>query len=198
MADKCAMVDKRPAVPTSHVFLFFAILVFGVAADLTTKAVVFHRLGAPNPFVVQNQLYWVWPGVFGFETSLNEGALFGFGQGFWIVFAVASVVASLVVLSWVFLYGAIRDRLLTIALSCILAGILGNLYDRLGIPGLRWSFANDLHNIGNPVHAVRDWILVMLGSYHWPNFNIADSLLVVGASLLMFHALYRSGSSVAQ
>jgi len=67
----------------------------------------------------------------------------------------------------------------------------------LGLPSLRWHFANDLHNIGDPIHAVRDWILVMLGSYHWPNFNIADSLLVVGASLLMFHAFYRPGSSAA-
>jgi len=38
------------------------------------------------------------------------------------------------------------------------------------------------------VHAVRDWILVMIGNWPWPNFNIADSLLVCGAGLLLWHA----------
>jgi len=35
---------------------------------------------------------------------------------------------------------------------------------------------------------VRDWILVMIGHWPWPNFNLADSLLVVGAALLIWHA----------
>jgi signal peptidase II len=42
--------------------------------------------------------------------------------------------------------------------------------------------------VGDPVHAVRDWILVMIGSFHWPNFNLADSMLVCGAILLVWHA----------
>jgi signal peptidase II len=174
--------------------LVFAIVFGGLLADLVTKSLVFQWLGAPGPFA-PNQKYWIWENVLGFETSLNEGALFGMGQGLWIVFAAASVIASVVVVGWLFFYHAICDWLLTLALSSVLAGILGNLYDRLGLPGLRWNFANDLHNVGDPVHAVRDWILVMLGSYHWPNFNIADSLLVCGACLLMFHAFYRSEPS---
>jgi signal peptidase II len=72
-----------------------------------------------------------------------------------------------------------------------MAGVLGNLYDRLGFPGLRWNEARDLHKIGEPVFAVRDWILVMLGTRPWPNFNIADSLLVCGAMLLVWHALFQ-------
>ena len=71
-------------------------------------------------------------------------------------------------------------------LGCVTAGILGNLYDRLGLPGLRW-IANPPHHAGDPVHAVRDWILVMIGPWHWPNFNVADSLLVCGA-LLVWHS----------
>lgn len=185
------------AVPRGRYFLVLAILVGGVVADLTTKSFIFGWLGAPSPFVA-NQKYWVWGNLLGFETSLNEGALFGIGQGLWMIFAGASIVASLVVVGWLFVGGAIRDRLLTIALSCVLAGILGNLYDRLGLHGLRWSFANHLHDVGEPVHAVRDWILAILGSYHWPNFNIADSLLVCGAGLLMFHAFYRSEPSATR
>ena len=81
-----------------------------------------------------------------------------------------------------------RDLLLTLALSCVTAGIFGNLYDRLGLPGLRWNSTSALHHAGDPVHAVRDWILVMIGPWHWPNFNVADSLLVCGAALLVWHS----------
>lgn len=77
------------------------------------------------------------------------------------------------------------------ALGCVTAGILGNLYDRLGLPGLKWNYAEPpLHEVGDPVYAVRDWILVMIGPYGWPNFNIADSLLVCGAAMLVWHAFW--------
>ena len=42
---------------------------------------------------------------------------------------------------------------------------------------------------GSPIYAVRDWILLQWNdAWRWPNFNIADSLLVVGAILLLWHA----------
>ena len=73
----------------------------------------------------------------------------------------------------------------------VTGGILGNLYDRLGL----WSTAADR------VHAVRDWILISYGGYDlpvlghsWPNFNIADSLLVCGAGMLFWHA-FRTGET---
>jgi signal peptidase II len=58
----------------------------------------------------------------------------------------------------------------------------------LGLPGLEWNYASKLHEIGDPVYAVRDWILVMIGRWPWPTFNIADSMLVCGAILLVWHA----------
>ena len=70
------------------------------------------------------------------------------------------------------------------SLAMILGGALGNLYDRLGLHHLIWNYPGELHEVGQPVYAVRDWILVMIGDWPWPNFNIADSMLVVGVSLL--------------
>ncbi len=131
---------------------------------------------------------WWWPEVFGFQTSLNEGALFGFGPGFWQLFAALAVVAAVVVCYFLFFAGGAGDLVLTVALSCVMGGILGNLYDRLGLPGLHWKFGSALHHAGDPVHAVRDWILVMIGPVQWPNFNLADSMLVCGAALLVWHA----------
>ncbi|MBN1589685.1 MAG: signal peptidase II [Pirellulales bacterium] len=180
------------AVPTNRYLIFFSIASVGCLADLATKNWIFAKLGMPDPHM--RQVAWIWEGVFGWQTSLNEGALFGIGQGQVHWFALLSCAALVALLVWLFVAGAARDLLLTVALGCVTAGILGNLYDRFGLPGLEWNYATNLHAVGEPVHAVRDWILVMIGPWHWPNFNIADSLLVCGAVLLGWHAFWMPGS----
>jgi len=42
------------------------------------------------------------------------------------------------------------------------------------------------------VYGVRDWALVRSGPWQWPNFNFADSLLVCGALLLVWHSFFRA------
>ena len=59
----------------------------------------------------------------------------------------------------------------SIALALILGGAVGNLYDRI-------KFAY-----------VVDFLEVHIGSYHWPDFNVADSAIVVGACLLLLEML---------
>jgi signal peptidase II len=178
-------------VPLSRYVLFGVIVAGGCAADLLTK----HWMsGWLDPF---GRKTWVWPGVFGFQWSLNQGALFGVGQGKAFLFAALSILAALAVCYWLFVARAARDLFLTIALSLVTAGILGNLYDRLGLHGLRWPYAAPGHAVGDPVYAVRDWVLVMIGDRQWPNFNVADSLLVCGALLLVWHSFYRGDSEAA-
>ena len=70
---------------------------------------------------------------------------------------------------------------MNVALGCVLAGIAGNLYDRLGL----W---HQPHLPDAWQSAVRDWILLRYGEHTWPNFNIADSLLVSGAAILAWHS----------
>jgi signal peptidase II len=174
------------AVPRSRYVLYFSLAGVGCLLDLVTKQLVFNWLGMPG----QQPAWWLIDDVVGIQTSLNEGALFGFGQGMVPVFSMLSIAAAAGIVTWLFWYGAARDRLLTAALGLVTAGILGNLYDRLGLPGLIWNYANQLHNAGDPVYAVRDWILVMIGRWPWPTFNLADSMLVCGAALLIWHALW--------
>jgi signal peptidase II len=179
------------AVPVSRYGVFFAIAATGCILDLATKAWMFDWLGMPP-----GRTHWLWEGVFGFQTSLNEGALFGMGQGMVIFFAAVSIVALLGILYWLFWTGAAHDWLLTVSLGSISAGILGNLYDRVGLPGLTWG-ENSWHTPGEKVYAVRDFILFQAGKFTWPNFNLADSLLVCGAVLLLWHA-FRSHKNVAE
>ena len=64
-------------------------------------------------------------------------------------------------------------------------GIFGNLYDRVGL-GFTPGFPEGIRT------NVRDWVLFRLEGVPmfdpWPNFNIADSVLVAGAIMLFVHA----------
>jgi len=158
--------------------VFLIIVILSVTLDLWTKSWIFGRLEMPGT----SDTLWVWDGVFGFQTALNEGALFGMGQGFAFGFAILSFAMLAGIVIWL-LGPFYKNRFLVIVMGLISGGIIGNLYDRLGLHQLRWP--DD-----TPVYAVRDWILVMIGSYHWPNFNLADSYLVVGVILLGIYVLF--------
>ena len=166
------------------VFLSFALV--GCAADLLSKHWVFQWRAIPP----QSGPWWLWKGYVGIETTLNRGALFGAGQGYSAWFAALSVVAAAGILLWLFRFGAARDLLLTIALAFVMAGICGNLYDRLGL-WYQGQVAEEYRR------AVRDWILLRYERYTWPNFNIADCCLVCGAALLVWHGFVRKEAPAA-
>ena len=75
--------------PRSRIVVFLLVAVLGCAVDLATKSWVFARLGYPPRDVI-----WIIPQVLSLETSLNEGALFGVGQGFTPLFAALSLLAG--------------------------------------------------------------------------------------------------------
>jgi signal peptidase II len=158
------------------VCLFVVISVAGLAADLLTKHWVFQALDTPH-----GNVYWIWQGVFGFQTSRNPGALFGIGAGQTTILVGLSLIFLAGIIAYVALW-AWRSLFLSAILGMITAGICGNLYDRLG-----WHGLTDLE--GQPIYAVRDWILCMIGTFPWPNFNIADSLLVCSVLLLFLNEL---------
>jgi signal peptidase II len=80
------------------------------------------------------------------------------------------LLAALMVL---FLLVRLGDRFTftTVALALVFAGALGNVHDRIAYG------------------SVVDFIEVHIFSYHWPDFNIADSSVVTGACLLLLDSL---------
>jgi signal peptidase II len=175
----------------SRAVLFFALLSAGLFADLATKSWAFRNYFDPeleNLRVAQARHYLI-PEIFGLQTSTNGGALFGMGQGGSAWFAALSLVFLTLIIVWLFAWGGCRDRWLTAALGLISGGILGNFYDRVG-----WGFT--LGHPENIRYHVRDWILFRLEGVPnfdpWPNFNLADCFLVIGAGLLLIHALWFS------
>src|SRR5258708_1208319 len=114
-------------------------------------------------------------GVLDFVYAENSGIAFGqledggaFGRWFFVVLAALAATA-------VFIYFVrtprTDDRVLG-ACALLLAGILGNLTDRV-----RLGF-------------VIDFILVHAGQYHWPAFNVADASILIGASLLGYDLIF--------
>lgn len=170
-------------MPANRYFIFAAIALIGCGIDLLTKHLVFQWLGEPDPKPLEPPVtYWLVPEYFGFQTAVNTGAVFGLGQGLSAIFAAISVVAVAGIVIWLFCAKAARDMFLTIALGLVVGGILGNLYDRLGL----WNSQFEQNR-----YAVRDWILMQIPGYRpWPNYNIADCLLVCGAALLAWHVMF--------
>jgi signal peptidase II len=185
------------AVPLSRYCCFGILAVGGVASDLISKAWVFAELGAPersSDWFLRTNFLW---GRFEFRltTIFNEGALFGIGQGLSWLFAGLSIVAVAGIIYWLFVRGEARSWWLTITLGLILAGALGNLYDRLHLHG--WTKPD-----GRPQPGVRDFLdcripgIEFAGSlrprfireYHWPIFNFADIYLVTGAVMLTLYS----------
>ena len=75
--------------PRAGWLLFATAAIAATASDLLTKSWIFERLGMPGD---QPALVLI-SGMLALRTNLNEGALFGMGQGLGLVFAAISFVA---------------------------------------------------------------------------------------------------------
>ena len=102
----------------------------------------------------------------------NPGAAFGFfatqTAQFRSVFFLTVSAVALTLLIFFFLQTPKDDVWALIAISLLFGGAIGNLLDRL--------------RIGEVV----DFLDFYVGQFHWPAFNVADSAITVGISLLMF------------
>ena len=166
-------VADRPAIPAGRVALFWGIALAGAGFDLGTKSYIFRWLGEPGE---QAAPYSVVPNILELQTNYNPGALWGFMKNVphsSLIFAVLSIIAAIGICIWLFRLRAAVDRGLTIALALIMAGALGNCYDRLALGKVR-DFAH-FH-----VDAV---------NFDCAIFNFADNMLVAGAVLLVLLAL---------
>jgi signal peptidase II len=121
-----------------------------------------------------------------FRLVLNHGAVFGVGQNRQRVFIAFTLVAVTVAI-WFFAKWTRRSsRLAHVAVGLIMAGGLGNLYDRVVYGAVRdflhmlprWELPFGLRWWGNATNEVFPWI-----------FNIADVMLLAGMTLFMIFAI---------
>ena len=178
------------------VLLFVLPAVMGLGLDLWSKHEAFARLkigervSPIGRIEVLSERYQLVPGWIQLELTANYGAVFGAGQGMrWFFLSVS--VAAIVALVWLFARSERRFRLYQFVLGMLLAGVMGNLFDRAvfgyvrdmihGLPGWHWPGR---------------WVIPLLNYPGWDRevfpyiFNLADSYLCVGVALVMIH-MYR-------
>ncbi len=107
-------------------------------------------------------------GLFNLTYVRNKGAAFGILADSTVripFFITVSIVAMLGILWYI---KQIREdqKLAILSLSLVFSGALGNLIDRI--------------RLGEVI----DFLDVFWGRYHWPAFNVADSAITIGVTLL--------------
>lgn len=168
--DVCA----RPAPPARICWKLLWIPVAVFAADWLSKAwIISHIRSGYNIPVI--------PGFFNLTHVYNNGAAFSLFADTpspdavrWMLIAF-SVVAILVVLAVLWKAGR-SVNLTSVGLALILGGAIGNLYDRVAM------------------RYVIDFLSFNFFGYHYPDFNLADSCIVIGACLLLIQVFRAPGS----
>ena len=152
----------------------FVLALFIVLLDRWTKHLVAARIAMYTHIQVI-------PGFFRITHTENTGAafsLFADSPSHWkTVMLISFSVIAMIVVS-ILLWNQSRPFTMTgIALSLILGGAFGNLWDRVA------------------AGRVVDFLDVYYRTYHWPVFNLADSAIVVGASLLVLEIIFGHSKS---
>ena len=143
--------------------LALVVLVLDIATKRWVESVLFH--GQQIPLT----------GFFNLVLTYNAGAAFSFlsdasGWQRWFFSAIAAGASALIIY---LLRKHAAEKMFCIALSLILGGALGNLWDRI--------------TLGHVV----DFLDFYISSYHWPAFNVADSAIFLGAMLLILVSFRR-------
>lgn len=176
------------------------VLCAGLAIDISTKYWSFANV-ADEPVVLDraellSDPHWTPPhhagrhvlpwSILDLRLVINRGAVFGIGANkrfFFIAFTLAALAAGLVVFGR---FTTRRQHVAHIALGLILAGGLGNLYDRIV-----YGVVRDFLHLFPGWHLPFGWRYPQfLGGgnevFPWV-FNVADVMLLTGMALLMIH-----------
>jgi signal peptidase II len=172
------MLEEKSAIMlkfiNTHTLRWFALAATVLLLDQLTK------LWVMTEFTLGDSRYIT--GFFNLVRAHNEGAAFSFlsdagGWQRWFFTALSSVI-SLVIVVW--LARLPRQKINeAIALSLILGGALGNLYDRVTL-GYVVDFL-DFHWAG----------------WHFAAFNVADMGISIGAALIIIEALFFADNTQA-
>lgn len=126
--------------------------------DQATKLLIYYKLEAPIAVI---------PGFFNLVYVENTGAAFGLGKNNNFFFILLSCAVVPVVITGL-IRGWFEGTLMRIGAALMLAGVFGNVTDRI------WN------------KAVIDFLDFHVGNHHWPAFNVADSCICIAAALFLW------------
>ena len=186
-----------PAWRSPRAWIILAlVMVVGFTADLVSKEWAFRTVAASpvaldyeeivagaNPIPYHDGVQVLTPDLLDFRLVLNRGAVFGIGQGRRVAFVIFTLVAITVAIS-VFGWWTRRNAVMAhVAIGLILAGGLGNLYDRLVIGAVRdflYMFPRRELPFG------LSWPRGDTEVFPWV-YNVADVELLAGMALLLIY-----------
>jgi signal peptidase II len=143
--------------------VFAVVAVLGYALDLGTKILAVDRLTGRPPVRVVGD-------VLRLDLARNPGAAFSTGTSYTLVLSLVAIAAAVGVLWVARRLGSVGWA---VALGFLLAGILGNLTDRVfRTPGF-----------------LQGHVVDFLRLPHWPIFNVADMCINVAAALIVVQAV---------
>lgn len=137
----------------------FLVALAALVIDQVTKVLAVRHLTGEAPRDLIGSLLRL-------NLTYNPGAAFGLGAGFTVAIAILAVLAVLVISAFVV---KVRSVVWALALGLVLAGVAGNLCDRL------------LRDPG----PLRGHVVDFLQLPHWPIFNVADMCINIGALLIV-------------
>ena len=146
---------------------YFLLVSFISLSDQLTKILVIKNI-ANDQFISINSYFYL-------VHFKNPGAAFSFlsDAGGWQRYFL-SIVAAIASVYIAFMIKKHRDDFcIGLALSLILGGALGNLYDRISLG------------------YVTDFLYFHYNDYYWPAFNVADTAISIGAIILIYEVLVK-------
>lgn len=144
--------------------MYIFIIILGIVVDRVTKLLSINKLKGKESITVIKDF-------FSFEYVENEGAAFGILEGRQYIL---SAVAAIMIIAMIFylIKNKPSSKLLKISLAMVIGGAIGNLIDRL-----YYNYVVDFIS------------LHYKDVYYFPNFNVADMLVVVGTILLSLYII---------
>lgn len=159
---------------SAYLKLFFISLIVFIADRLSKLWIIAHIPSGQDVTII--------PRFFRLTHVYNNGAAFSLfadtpsPDKVRLLLIAFSAIAIVIVLGVLWKAGCVVNTT-SVALAMILGGAVGNLYDRLAY------------------RYVIDFLAFNLFGYHYPDFNIADSCIVIGAGLLLLE-VFRAPNSV--
>lgn len=162
------MANRQRPRANGFTMIFYVIAAAIIALDQVSKALILRAFGLGEAIPVV-------PGFFDITFVLNPGAAFSLlatlPETVRNPFFVGISVAAAILIVFYRTRYLRQDSLASVSLGLILGGAIGNLIDRL-----RFGM-------------VVDFLDVHVSRYHWPVFNVADSAISVGVSLMILQVL---------
>lgn len=144
--------------------MYIVIIILGIVTDRLTKLMSINKLKGKEAITIIKDF-------FSFEYVENEGAAFGILQGKQYILSAIAAIMIIGLIVYLFKYKP-SSKLLKLSLSLVISGAIGNLIDRV-----YYNYVVDFIS------------LHYKDIYYFPNFNVADMLVVVGTFLLTFYII---------